>query len=860
MAQRTQYANAILPTYQPTDASTVVRSRLASAEHLNTEVADWFRERARIEEHYAHELDKLTRSTSKVIPELMRSGLFEATWHSLSRSVQESANASNALAQKIKHDIEKPLRRYNAASPQWQDMRVIQDQLDTLAQSYSESQSGKKNRLGGGGAGEARAHWEAQAPSILEQVETIDESRLGFLKSLLTTFGTIEADRSEKSLKISESLLNSILTYEPVDDVAAFAAAVGKGGAVPNHKASAPSIRSSVSESVGPTSSAGGRSNYQEPAAAAKDSSSHKLRNRVGSIFRSSKNKKEKGATPPSLAPVPSPPTSTTSASGSGVGAQSSAASRYRNGSGSAASIRQSYIPEEPSSGSLAGHRKPPPPPSRKANGSSSFDGSPVTLSAAPRNGVASSGPEDSAVSGTGAASGLPNTVPEDEVAQDGSATARPFKIDIRDGAAVPEKQENDDDDVALSVIASTLRQRNTISGRGNRGRRDIQSTLFTNIPPTGVESAHSPSASAGGGGGGGGAVAMPQETRSTPTSPPVLPPVNTSTLAIASADPSSSAHEQVASPVTNTAASIYSEQSSAAPVSAPVSNVAGASLYHPQLPTGPGLNASVAHVVSAVITDGTVSSAQVTGEIALNYQGESTFLNMRLGNLGVFENVKENDACVKYMGSPGVYALNTQLLAGASAAAFSFTSSATAAPAFVPVDFSPIWRIENNQSSLMLAYKVANAYLRESPIVLHDLVISVPVQGGQATSAVSKPHAVFNKAKQRIVWKFAEPVVVKAGFEERLLCRFATQGPAHEGAGGIQISFKVAPAPAGAPAKQLPVEVAAEDESAGHQVVLEWAEPTDAEGQWRPVQQSVATAATGEFVVRSEANVQYNF
>lgn len=784
MAQRTQYANAILPTYRPTDASVVVKSRLASAEHLNGEVADWFRERARIEETYASELDKLTR---KGIPELQRSGLFEATWTSLLRSTHESANASNSFAHKIHQDVEQPLRRYTSQSSQWQDMRVLQNELDTLSHTFNDAERKKKH------TDEVRAQWEAQAPYILEQVETIDTSRLGLLKNLLTTFGTIEADKSEKSLKVSEGLLNNVLSYEPTDDIAAFAAVVGKGDAV--HHAPPLSIRSrhdhaSVSESLGPASSNRSDSLHELPH---HDSSPSKLRNKVGSIFRSSK-KKNKNA--PAPAPAPAQAAAPASAP--------IPASRYRNGS---SSNRQSVVAESDNSSTAPSQfRKPPPPPARKANGQrNSFEGSPVTLSAPPR---VNEDFEDREME-------VPATVQEEEE----ESTQRPFKIDIKEDSI---NEKRDDDDVALSVIASTLRQRNTISGRGNRGRRDIQSTLFTNIPPSGVEPQSPP-------------AAIPESSQA-----PVLPPINPSTP-IAPVEH----HEAISSPATDIQ-SVFSEQSTAPPVSA----VAGANLIHPQLPTEAGLNASIVEVINAVITDGSVTRAQLVGEIAFNYHGTEPLINLRVGNLGIFSSLTPNQVFIKAI-NDSTYALNTRVLGGAAAAGFSFASQN--AQAFVPVDFSPIWRIENNQSSLMLAYKVANSFLTESPVVLHDLVISVPVEGGVATSAVSKPHAVFNKVKQRIVWKFPEPVVVKAGFEERLLCRFATSGPAKESAKGIEIKFRTITAGV----KKLPVEVSG-DESAGHQVVLDYSIAEDSEA-WKPVN-AVVSVSTGQFSVHSEANVQSNF
>lgn len=854
--QRTQYANAILPTYRPADAARVIKSRISSVETLNEEISEWFRERARIEETYAAELDKLTRKT---IPEIQRAGLFEAVWLGVVRSTKDSAKASGSFASKIHHDIEQPLRYFCAKSPQWADMKVLHDELDTLSHSFKVNDDKldklRKKKHGQTEAqqhslDEVRAQWESQAPYILEQAEVIDESRLGYLKNLLTTFGTIEADRSEKSLKISEGVLNNILSFEPIDDVAAYAAQVSKGGEM----APAPSSHSmrsalshrpdrptSISESaLGHSTTNQSDGLYEHPQSpqashASRDdlSSSSKLRSKVGSIFRSSK-KKGKAAPPPpaSLSPAAS-------------------RARYRSSNGASAPVRGS-VSEIDTSGPLGAPasatalRKPPPPPARKANGTgnvpplsasyreqshSSFDNptSPVTLSAPPRNSSAlppvgnNSVPDEPEEDRS--LVDVPPTVQEE--AEEEDKPTRPFQIDIKQEAINDTK---DDDDVALSVIASTLRQRNTISGRGQRGRREIQSTLFTNIPPSAIEEA-------------GNAPSMP---------PPVSGNVGTiqelaETSETAPVERSVGATEAGASP----SADVHSVLSES-PSTVPTSSVFGTSLIHPVLPSEPGINASIVEVVSSVVTDGAVTRAHLVGEIAFNHIGgeRPQGVNVRVGNLGIFDILTPNDAFVRAVdASTGLYNLNTDSIIRSNGLGFKFVSQN--AQSFVPVDFSPIWRIEKNQSSLMLAYKVANSFLRESPVVLHDLVVTVPLEGGVATSAVSKPHAVFNKAKQHIVWKLTDPVVIKAGFEDRLLCRFTTEGPARESAAGIEIKFRMV-----TPGRKVPSEVVSGDESAGHQVVLDFEE---SENSWKSVN-SVVSVSSGKFSVHSEHSVQNNF
>lgn len=832
--QRTQYSNAILQTYKPVDAAKVLKSRISSAEILNIEIADWFKERARIEQNYAAELE---RHGKKNIAELSKSGLFEGVWLQVLSSTRENAKAASSFATKIHKEIEAPLRQYTTRSAQWADMKVLQSELETLANTVKLDKH-RNTRAND----ENRVQWESQAPFLLEQAETIDESRLGYLKNALTTYGTVEADYSDKSLKISEKVLNNVLSYEPMDEIATYAAQVGRG----EELAASHSLTSShfnrpgsIAESLTHASTNNSNGLYENPHDQHASSSS-KLRSKVGSIFRSSKKKKDKSVPSfPSPASVPAPTSLHSSPQRGGTGS----VERYRPGPASYTSSENDSPqsppngPSSPPANATLGTRKPPPPPSRKANGggagpislsaahrelssgnnNSGSLSSPISLSAPPR----SAGPEPIIEEESYERHNIVETVKEEEEEEEGKQSSVPLKFDIKPESNISTPGSNDDD-VALSVIASTLRQRNTVSGRGQRGRRDIQSTLFTNIPPSGVESPTQPQSPAGG---------FPQTSAShiKTLENPSLPSVN-----------EADTH------------SILSDQSSV-PISQPQSLIIGSTLAHPRMPSEPGLNSSIVEVVSAVVKDGVVSRAQLVGEVAFKFQGSiSTPLNLRVSNLGIFDTFSPNSTFIQSVDTdPNNYLINHEpISAGQEIVGFKFMSQN--AEKFVPVDFSPIWRVEKNQSSLMLTYKVANSYLRESPIVLRDLVISVPVEGGHALSAVSKPHAVFNKAKQRIVWKFDEPVVVKAGFEEKLLCRFSTDGPAKESVRGIEIKFRVVNEN---PDTEIRVVNQEGDESDTHRIQMEYSE-----GAQPPrTVNSIVTVASGKFGVHSEQNVQVN-
>ena len=849
MAQKAQYAHAFLPAYRPSDVSSILRGRLGSAEVLNSDIADWFHERARIEELYSAELEKLSQRSVH----LLENGSLENVWKDLEKSTRESSRGSQVFATRIRQDVEQPIRQF-VKTTQWTDVKGLHDMFDSLAESYSsyEQQLEKLHRKPGKNQqqmniaqhslDETRSQWESQAPYVLEQIQTADEGRLAYLKSALTTFVTVEEDRYKMSLKESEVILNSVLSFEPSNEVSAFANQVERGEATsamtgpepsaPKHKLvnhldtrhHAPiSLRSRTSrDSLG----------------ASLSSSSSKLRFKVGSLFRTSKKKNNNiPLSPQPESDTREPPV----ANGS-----------HQN------MIKESHIPE-----AIQEHVKPSPPPPRKAGVDHSShiatqindDARSVTTpvndndrltSTPPANGsdtvtpvngnhrVLTSPTSNNHIGVTTPPKNpdnidvpfeftessqdwgsVPTTVPEEE--EESTAGNSLFNINIKPKAIATTTR--DEDDIALSVVASQLRSKNTISSRSQqkRGRRDIQSALFTNIGPSDIMEA----------GNGKRSPRSPRSLHSPSTLQNIaeIPPA--SHLESYDSDISASTVDDVA--------------------------LLSPTLVHPAMPLADqdmGLSATISEVVSTVIKDGQVVRSQIVGEVALSYTGNSTgdesndSVRVRIGNSKAFETLSPNKTLVTTVDQAlGIYSINTRLFtSGTIAIAGGFKMQSQNAQGFVPIDFTPIWRIEPSQSRLMLAYKVSNQFLLQSPITLHDLVITVPVEGGVATSASSKPRAMFNRQKQQMVWRYTDPVVVEAGVEHMLLGRFAVDEgsiPVRESAKGILVSFRVE---------------SSNTEVADHQIVLE--QEQGEVDEWKPVP-TMVSISTGRFVVHSEDNVQ---
>lgn len=268
MAQYSNFSSVLLsgPQSQPSHSSRLIKQRLESAEQLNEEVSDWLKERARIEEDYAFSLERLAK---KKLPEISKSGIFEGVWQSLANHTLETSTASLVFSHKIYNDIEKPLRQYCDSSDQWSDRRRLSKDLDALSHTYDEATQGSRKA----GRQLPQSEWRATAPKIYQQSEQLDESRLEFLKNSLIGLETLDVDRTQRIMSSSEATLNTLLSFEPKDDIATFAAQAATVG----QYASLPPLEHHTS----PSSLSTQRTPKEES----------KLISRVGSIFRSSKKK-----------------------------------------------------------------------------------------------------------------------------------------------------------------------------------------------------------------------------------------------------------------------------------------------------------------------------------------------------------------------------------------------------------------------------------------------------------------------------------------------------------------------------------------------------------------------------------------
>lgn len=105
------------------------------------------------------------------------------------------------------------------------------------------------------------------------------------------------------------------------------------------------------------------------------------------------------------------------------------------------------------------------------------------------------------------------------------------------------------------------------------------------------------------------------------------------------------------------------------------------------------------------------------------------------------------------------------------------------------PVTLHSIWNHEDSKSSMVLSVK--NNF--SGSLTFQSCTISIQILDCQVTQVLSKPNGVFNKKKQKIIWRFNEDQS-KLHFdpfeEKKFIVRFMTDKKGREGKSNIEFSM----------------------------------------------------------------------
>ncbi|RHZ71114.1 hypothetical protein Glove_262g43 [Diversispora epigaea] len=217
-----------------------VQLRLRNAKTLNHEIAEYFKERAIIEDNYIKSIQRLANKT--FVADRAYMGTFTSIWDTLFDELIETATLHSFYVTKISDEIETPLREMTIADQKWTQLKQEETNLSKLAKEYEERVSKvnrfktKKEKLSGKRAEtsenklieaqkaleQIKAEWNSEWPKYLERSQEVDFMRWVHLKEILTNFETMQVESYQKRIEISEKNLSTIMEFNVQNEISDF--------------------------------------------------------------------------------------------------------------------------------------------------------------------------------------------------------------------------------------------------------------------------------------------------------------------------------------------------------------------------------------------------------------------------------------------------------------------------------------------------------------------------------------------------------------------------------------------------------------------------------------------------------------
>ncbi|QHS71940.1 Syp1p [Saccharomyces paradoxus] len=815
--QRTKYADSILTTKSPYEATETIRIRLSQVKLLNKDFYLLFKELANLKRNYAQQLRKIiaeNEDITKILnaqmiesnvltPQEMSAfrfnslGELRSVWDTVIEELQSDLKSSTEYYNTLDQQVVRELKESVENNTSWKESKDLHSKLSKNAASIEHY---SKNNENSSHLDEARRQWDQQSPYLFELFETIDYNRLDTLKNCMLRFQTSFSDYLLNTTKECETVMTKFLAFEPQSEIDRFA----KDASQYNFQLSS-SSKEVVPNSVPPASATSARpisasdgapNREKEKKSPQKDKrkstfgsighrlasasstlthgdlmnnefsdstnnsslkskkSSHTLRSKVGSIFGRNKTKNKRQQQSSSNSHIQESITETQNNSSTRVSSTATSSIYQKQRRPTYSSLKSNnWTPAEASD-------TPPLPP----HATPKSVGAPVTADTVP------------APTFTPAA--MPTSTPQ----QSSPPTAKE-----PDSSELPKT-------VPISISQPPLQPQSKtkpLPVEPTFPNNLVSTATVDNQPPTQMDS-------------------RPLHIRA-----PALPPSRKQnfihnrdsqlyeSLPNHGSDPtptssslSSIPQERPASTLSSQITGELRELNPQATGSS--TSLVGQSLFqHSSLETSQfGLNASIAEVLNASFKDGMLQTSQLIGEIALNYLPNSVMnsplpigINLKITNGAKFEKVILNQAFIERV-APEEFKVNPSFIDSRTLGAIKYSIKEPIAPIVI----HPVWRFEPHQASVVLTVKMSPSLPVEiSQIVIEDLVVFVNIDGANATSALSKPQGSFSKEKKRITWRFKEPVVLtRNGEGQRLIARFITDGLAHESAKGVITKFTI--------------------------------------------------------------------
>ncbi|PWN34900.1 uncharacterized protein FA14DRAFT_160311 [Meira miltonrushii] len=213
--------------------------------------------------------------------------------------------------------------------------------------------------------------------------------------------------------------------------------------------------------------------------------------------------------------------------------------------------------------------------------------------------------------------------------------------------------------------------------------------------------------------------------------------------------------------------------------------------------PIASGLNGQITERVNVVTNGRTVSKIMVVGEVSISVRDipASAPVHLRIDDFEQLEKAAANPQFLKELsGKPGEYTLDLGAIARYSGGAGGVAGSGRAAvlkyqlhvpqhkaEQYVPLNISPQWRCEDNQTSILINYssnsesRLVSAAQPVGGANIQDITMSVDITSSNVSNIMSKPNATYSADQKKLLWRLNEPLPVIGGSSaaQKALARF---------------------------------------------------------------------------------------
>lgn len=225
---------------KPRTGLDIMANRGKRSRQMDEELADFFRERAQIEESYSKQLAKLSKKQM-----MTEKGLFsklDSLWDIIQLETGNLSVAHGQLAQVLLKTVERPVREATNIHSESSHLRLIESNAQRLLKEYedktskiaklqktAEKNKAKRNDSSGQkmielskSLEEVRVSLESEMKRFYEQNEWVDISRLETIKKALIMYNSLQAEAMSNNSQSIEMSLNSIQQFVTSEQITEF--------------------------------------------------------------------------------------------------------------------------------------------------------------------------------------------------------------------------------------------------------------------------------------------------------------------------------------------------------------------------------------------------------------------------------------------------------------------------------------------------------------------------------------------------------------------------------------------------------------------------------------------------------------